>query len=123
MRLLVDMNLSPDWCEVLRRAGWDSVHWGAVGAPDAADRDLMAWALREGYVVLTHDLDLAAILASTGSRGPSVIQVRAQDVTPSALAALVVRVLERHGEALESGAVISVDEERARLRILPISRR
>jgi hypothetical protein len=31
MRLLVDMNLSPDWVAVLKRAGWDAVHWSMVG--------------------------------------------------------------------------------------------
>jgi len=27
MKLLVDMNLSPEWVGVLKEAGWETVHW------------------------------------------------------------------------------------------------
>ena len=30
MRLLIDMNLSPDWVEHLEARGFDAVHWGAI---------------------------------------------------------------------------------------------
>jgi predicted nuclease of predicted toxin-antitoxin system len=27
MKLLVDMNLSPDWAPLLNSCGWEAVHW------------------------------------------------------------------------------------------------
>ena len=44
MRLLVDMNLSPEWVAVLNRAGWEAIHWSTVGNPRAEDEEIMAWA-------------------------------------------------------------------------------
>ncbi len=82
MKLLADMNLSPRWTETLREAGWESVHWSTVGKINAPDSDVMAYPARHRYVVLTHDLDFSAILAATQREGPSVVQIRIQDVSP-----------------------------------------
>ena len=60
-----------------------------------------------------------AILAVTRATLPSVVQVRAQDVSPEHLADLVVRGLRQHEAILEQGALISIDEVRLRSRILP----
>jgi predicted nuclease of predicted toxin-antitoxin system len=42
VNLVIDMNLSPEWVAVLRRHGWDAVHWSTVGNPRATDPDIMA---------------------------------------------------------------------------------
>lgn len=80
----------------------------------------MAWARQHGHVVFTHDFDFGTLLALTRAEGPSVIQVRTQDVTPSAIGALVVNALRQFEATLESGALVVLDEARARARILPI---
>jgi predicted nuclease of predicted toxin-antitoxin system len=71
-------------------------------------------------VVLTSDPDFSAPLAASAAAGPSVLQVRTQDVFPESLGAQVVRVLFEQGDALESGAIITIDEISARVRILPV---
>jgi predicted nuclease of predicted toxin-antitoxin system len=76
LRLLVDMNLSPDWVGELARHGYASVHWSAVGDPRAADTLIMEWARANDYAVFTHDLDFGTALALIHADGPSVIQVR-----------------------------------------------
>jgi len=65
MKLLVDMNLSPRWVSILADAGIEAAHWSALGAVNALDSEIMAFAEAKGYVVLTHDLDFSAILAAT----------------------------------------------------------
>ena len=80
----------------------------------------MSWARAEGWVVLTHDLDFGSILAATQAKGPSVAQVRAQDTLPAHLAPVLVPVLARNEQALERGALLVVDEVRARVRLLPL---
>jgi predicted nuclease of predicted toxin-antitoxin system len=120
MKLLVDMNLSPEWVSVLKAAGHDAVHWSTVGDIRAADTQLMAWARHEGRTVFTHDLDFGAILALTRGTGPSVIQVRTQDVTPSAIGDIVLIALRQFRSELERGALLVVEESRHRVRILPL---
>lgn len=120
MKLLVDMNLSPRWVAVFERYGWPAVHWSDVAGAEAADPEIMAWARENGYVVFTHDLDFGTLLALTHSGGPSVIQVRTQDVMPSALEALLLPLLSRYEKQLESGALMTIDQVKARLRILPL---
>lgn len=71
MKLLVDMNLSPRWIGVLADAGIEAAHWSALGANNAADSEIMAYANSHDYVVLTHDLDFGAILAATMARSPA----------------------------------------------------
>ena len=119
MILVIDMNLSPLWVQALADRGWQAVHWSTVGNPRAKDSEIMEWARSTGYVVFTHDLDFGAILAATGLIGPSVLQVRAQDVTPDHLGNIVSQALHKHRDALERGALVTVDETRSRVRILP----
>jgi predicted nuclease of predicted toxin-antitoxin system len=65
MKLIVDMNLSPRWVDLLLSEGFDAVHWSSIGAMDAPDTTIMAYAHDNDYVVLTHDLDLV-FAASVG---------------------------------------------------------
>lgn len=119
MKILLDMNLSPTWTSFLKDAGWEATHWSTVGDPRAPDVILMAWAREHGYVVFTHDLDFGTMLALTRAPGPSVIQIRCEDITPSGSGTLVVRALRQFGETLERGALVVVDEARLRARVLP----
>ena len=122
MKILIDMNLSPEWCAVLERRGHEAMHWSRIGRPGATDAEVMAWAYEHGCVVLTHDLDFGAILAATQARGPSVIQVRTQDVLPRSLEPMLIAAIEEAKGELAAGAVVVVDASRARVRILPLSR-
>ncbi len=123
MKLLIDMNLSPRWVGVLGSAGIEAAHWSAVGAPNAPDAAIMGFAKANGYVVLTHDLDFGAILAATGGEKPSVVQIRAEDVSPQAIARQVIAALRQMTGELEEGALMTVDPNRTRLRILPLQPR
>ena len=100
MKLLIDMNLSPAWVSVLEEAGHEAIHWSTVGSPSAPDHEILSRARREGYVLFTHDLDFSAILAATDADAPSVIQVRAQDVTPESAKDAVLDVIKGFREDL-----------------------
>jgi len=80
----------------------------------------MAWARDNGYIVFTHDLDFSALLAATQKEGPSVIQVRTQNILPEAIGALVINSLNQFRRELEKGAIITIDPGRARVGILPL---
>lgn len=122
MNILIDMNLSPDWVKVFENNNIKAVHWSSIGDPSAPDKQIMSWAKDNGFIVFTHDLDFGAILASTNAEGPSVIQVRTQDVSPQHLSAIVLKTLKQYSLQLEKGALIGVDEIKSRIRILPVNR-
>jgi len=121
MKFLLDMNLSPQWVDVLQRHGFDCIHWFDVGGPQATDSEIMGWARRHGRIVLTHDLDFGAVLAATRASGPSVIQLRVQDLLPDALEGVILHVLRTYEGQLEAGSLLVVDPNKARVRILPLS--
>jgi predicted nuclease of predicted toxin-antitoxin system len=114
------MNLSPRWVALLASAGIEAKHWSSIGAANATDREIMAYARSEGSIVLTHDLDFGAILAVTHGGKPSVVQIRGEDVGVSAIGVQVVAALRQMAIELEQGALITVDSNRTRLRVLPL---
>lgn len=120
VRLVIDMNLSPEWVTVFQAAGFDAIHWSKLGALDAPDSEIMAWARAHDSVVFTHDLDFGILLAHSQDGRPSVIQVRTQDVAPASLGTVVVKCLLAHAAALEDGALLTIDAAKSRVRILPI---
>jgi predicted nuclease of predicted toxin-antitoxin system len=71
-------------------------------------------------LLFTHDLDFGAILAATEAEGPSVIQIRAQDISPDYAKNLLLNILNKFAKNLLQGALISVDEEKSRVRLLPL---
>ena len=104
----------------LTDAGIEVVHWSMVGDPVAIDRVVMSYAQTHGYIVFTKDLDFRTLLAIAKSRLPSVVQVRNQDLLPAAISDVVISALRQVQEQLESGALVTIDRSRLRIRILPI---
>jgi predicted nuclease of predicted toxin-antitoxin system len=114
------MNLTPAWVDFLQGHAISAQHWSSVGDPRAEDRTIMDYARSNGFVVFTHDLDFGNILAVTHARGPSVIQLRTEDPVPAAMGALVIAAIEEHRGYLDRGALITVEPEKLRARVLPI---
>ena len=73
--------------------------------------------------MLTHDLDFSAILATTHGEKPSVVRIRADDVSVEAIGKQVISALLQMTCELEEGALLTVDPNRTRLRILPLQPR
>jgi predicted nuclease of predicted toxin-antitoxin system len=71
-------------------------------------------------VVLTFDLDFGDLLAAGGNATPSVILFRMRNQTPAAVIPRLFRVLDACRAELERGVIVIVEDERYRLRRLPI---
>ncbi|MDD5581343.1 MAG: DUF5615 family PIN-like protein [Methylobacter sp.] len=121
MKLIVDMNLTPRWVGFLVDAGIEAAHWSTLGVNNAPDSEIMAYASTHDYVVLTHDLDFSAILAATHGNKPSVVQIRADDVSPDVIGLQVIAALRQMAPELEAGALLTVDPNRTRMRLLPLN--
>lgn len=123
MKVLIDMNLSPDWTAVLEAENIEAVHWSSVGKITAPDEEIMQYAREKDFVVFTHDLDFGAMLALTQASSPSVLQVRAQDILPKSIGQIVITILRKYKDELEQGALIVFDKSKERVRILPLEKR
>ena len=120
MRILIDMNLSPDWVNEFKLHHIEAIHWSAVGDIGALDVIIMDWARKNEYIVFTHDLDFGTALALTKAEKPSVIQVRTQNVTVAHLSKMVISSIETYADLLLKGALLVLDEDKKRIRILPL---
>ena len=50
MKILIHMNLSPDWADLLSGEGIEAKHWSSIGDPRASDNVIMNWAREKGCV-------------------------------------------------------------------------
>lgn len=122
MKLLVDMNLSWQWVNYFAQNGIEAVHWSEVGDPRAKDEVIMHWAMQNGAVIFTNDLDFGILLAHTSAKGPSVIQLRSEGLLPKDVGDVVLSLLREFEVELVNGALLVYDMRRSRVRLLPIIR-
>jgi len=120
MKVLLDMNIPLKYTAMLTTRGIEARRWSEVGAPNAKDVEIMAYARDNDYIVLTCDLDFGALLSLTHDQKPSVVQIRASVHQAERVIGLIVTALFRYRDELEAGAVISIDLKKARIRLLPL---
>ena len=93
--------------------------WGQQRRPIVRSQN---FAVSNGMVVVTHDLDFGALLAAAGTQLPSVIQIRADDLSVEALGAKLAEVVNTLANELSAGALVTLDPPNIRFRVLPIIR-
>ena len=120
MRFLADAGISPKTVEFLRRGGHDAIHVRELAMQRAADRLLAEKARTDNRILLTFDLDFGAILALGVVDRPSAVIFRLADETADSVNRRLEAVLSEQAKALESGALILVEDARYRIRLLPI---
>lgn len=120
MRFLADMGVSYTVVLALRDAGHDVVHLRDEGLQRLPNGEIFTKAEREGRIVLTFDLDFAEIVASLPSSQTSVIVFRLRNTRRENVWSRLQAVLVQSSEALRSGAIVSVEDTRHRVRRLPI---
>ena len=119
MRFVIDMNLTPEWASCLASAGHDAIHWSTIGSACAHDGEVMEWAGGNDRIVMTSDLDFGTMLALSGGQRPSVVQLRTESTLPARVGPIVLKAIERAEKQLLSGALLTIETARLRLRILP----
>ena len=123
MKILIDMNLSPEWTAILEAENIETVHWSSIGKPNAPDEEIMSYARENDFIVFTHDLDFGTMLALTQAESPSILQIRAQDILPKSIRNIIFTILEKYKTELEQGALVVFDKAKERVRILPLEKR
>ena len=120
MKILLDMNIPLKYKTLLENKGIKATLWSDVGMPNATDAEIMTYALENNYIVLTYDLDFSAILSVTHDLKPSVAQIRASVIHAEQAVELIATALTRYANDLEIGAILSIDLQKSRIRLLPL---
>lgn len=120
MRFLADMGISPRSAVFLRNLGHEALHLHDEGLDCLPDADILAKALAEQRIILTHDLDFGDLMAASGAQLPSVIIFRLRNMSADRVNRYLEIVLANYQGRLEAGAIISVTERQIRVRRLPI---
>ncbi|GHV79652.1 hypothetical protein AGMMS49944_14430 [Spirochaetia bacterium] len=119
MKILIDMNLSPRLTDTFIAEGIEAVHWRTLGPGNTPDTVIMDYARTNGYTILTNDLDFSAMLVAAHWPGPSVVQIRSEDDPPEMLIERVTDALISLAAEIEHGAIVTIDEHKTRVHILP----
>ena len=121
MRFLLDQNQSPELVWRLSAVGHDVVHVRDLGLGEASDAYILEVARSADRIVVSGDTDFGDLLARSNASGPSVILLRRQDHRRAAeISALLLLNLDAVSSDLANGAVVVFDEDRLRVRSLPI---
>lgn len=120
MNLLLDMGLAPRTADFINRLGHDAIHLRDRGRAKATDREIVHLAAAEGRAVVTFDLDFPRIIVLQRLSQPSVVLFRLERFTTDRINQLLAELLQKHEGQLIAGAILVVDAERIRIRMLPI---
>jgi predicted nuclease of predicted toxin-antitoxin system len=120
MKLLLDQGLPRTAAELLRSVGIDTVHVSEIGYATAEDAVILRLGIEQGRTVVTLDADFHALLALSAATTPSVIRIRIEGLRAQAASNLIQSVVSQCEHDLVQGAVVTVQENRLRVRRLPL---
>lgn len=121
MKFLVDAALSYVLANLLTEAEYDAVHVRHYDMTKAPDIEIFERAKIESRIIIRVDTDFSALLALTNSAKPSVILLRWPMLRRAEEQAAVIKAnLSGIEVDLENGAVVTIEENRVRVRLLPI---
>ncbi len=86
----------------------------------ASDQAVIDFSSKEGWTIITIDLDYPEIITIARKNSPSAIIFRLTNPNVDTLNALLKEHLEKIKVDLEDGAIVVIEDEKIRIRLLPI---
>ncbi len=120
MKFLADMPISPKTVAYLKSLGYDVYRISEKGLPKAKDSELVDIAIKEQRAILTMDLDFSAIIARSQKSVPSAIIFRLSDESHENINNLLKNILPTVETEILKGAIVIIEDDRFRVRNLPI---
>jgi predicted nuclease of predicted toxin-antitoxin system len=122
VRFLLDQNQSPRLVGLLEASGHDVVHVRDVGLATAPDETVVEFAVESGRILVSSDTDFGELLARSNVSSPSVLLFRRQGQRRAIeVAALLLANLQPVEDDLLAGAIVVFDDDRIRIRSLPLN--
>jgi len=115
MRFLVDESVSPRIAGALNQAGHDAVHVRAIGMGGEPDELIARRADEEQRIIVTEDVGFASMALLGRVPRRSVILFRDRIARASTRSRLLLMHMDSIKEALDSGAVVVVDDTTIRI--------
>ncbi len=113
MKLLLDSCISGVAVAPLKAAGHDVV-WAGDWPTDPGDDEILALAYQESRILITLDKDFGELAVVREQAHAGIIRLAV--LPASQLAPTCVMVLNRYGTELQSGAIVTVEPGRIRVR-------
>jgi predicted nuclease of predicted toxin-antitoxin system len=123
MKFLLDENLPPSLATKLKSIGYETRHVQEIEYNNTSDIKITDFAESSGEIILTHDTDFGTILALSGREKPSVILFRWQVITVQNMFDFLEKYLPELEGELSKGSLILVDENKIRIRSLPLQKK
>jgi predicted nuclease of predicted toxin-antitoxin system len=121
VKFLLDQNVSPALVGLLTDADHLAEHVRDLGMREAPDDVVLAAARLADAVLISSHTDFGELLARSNANEPSVILLRRQEGRrASEIASLIVANLQAVADDLASGAIVVLDDDRVRIRSLPL---
>ena len=123
MRFLVDENLACSCANAMRELGYEAVHVSEVGLTSTDDTEIVTYAVENGYIIITFDLDFSRIVALSRQFFPSIITFRMGEITVPAFRELILLNIPDLEDSLKQGVLVTIDPRGVRIQPLPITKK
>jgi predicted nuclease of predicted toxin-antitoxin system len=120
VRFLIDECLFPTLAALLRDHGHDAVHLVDLDSCGAPDTVVMRLAREQRRILVSADTDFGELLAMSNDVTPSVVLFRGSEVDAKILTTILLANLEQLHDALITGAIVVILDDRIRVRPLPV---
>ena len=113
MKLLLDTGVWGGAKKTFESSGHDVV-WTGDWPEDPGDEDILAKANNDGRILVTLDKDFGEIAIVRGKPHSGIL--RLVNLSANQQGIVCLRVIETYGQVLQSGAIITVEPGRIRIR-------
>ena len=121
MKFLIDNALSPLFSKLLKSNGYDSIHVRDINMQTCSDEEIFDYAQIDNRIIVSADTDFGTIIALSNKQFPSVIIFRrTRKRRPVEQFDLLISNLSEIRSSLETGSIIIIEDNRIRIRELPI---
>ena len=120
IRLMADMNISPQTVSALQQQGWDIIRVPDVLPANTSDEEILNFCRQENRAIVSFDLDFSMLVALSGGDRPSLITLRLSSTNPEVVTQRLLEVVPQIEAELQQGSVVKIGNETVRIRRLPI---
>ena len=120
MRIIADVHIRPGTVQHLNGLGHEIIRSIEVLPEEAPDQEIIRYARATDRVILTEDLDFTDIIALSGVTQPSLISLRLSDASMDNVNRVLEAAIPGLEELVVTGIIATVEDERVRVRQLPV---